>query len=502
MSRPDVVIPHLRGTSLHENTLKLPAGVRYHVVDHDQGEEETAVQAGLAAAEGDYTLLLPSDGWLDHEAFEFLTGDLNLDADVLYGRTVRFDEAGEPVEQVEPGPFCPHRLRVENYLPETCLIRRAAYRPGVGPWQRWLRMSEADAGFKYVPEAVTARTTVTPDPSPKPAEQDYLASFYHQATPGTTYWRCLLPARYLPGITVFNHPVLENDEFPRHRGAAVMQFGGDAAHYLEAKFMQEAHGIRVLVEVDDNYLAWNPRMKRTGWVDKLRPDGGFSVEGHRKLVAAADGVIVTTDHLAKQYRKVNENVFVCPNQIDPPDWPELVKPDDGVFRVGWFASGSHQGDGSLIRRALDWASRQKDVEVVLGGVGATSGKPWFKFPFKHVAWTNDFGAYRRMLAQLDVGLAPVVGSPWATCRSDLKALEYAMVGAAPVLSVQPPYVDWADGERCLKAKDEKGFLDAVKWMVTHRGEARQMGADARKHVLEHRTVEANISKWTEAVCPS
>jgi hypothetical protein len=173
----------------------------------------------------------------------------------------------------------------------------------------------------------------------------------------------------------------------------------------------------------------------------------------------------------------------------------LEKPDDGVFRVGWFASGSHRGDGELIVQAMDWASRQKDVEVVLIGLGVSHGKPWYKFPYKHCAWSSDLGVYKRFLLDLDVGLAPVVGTPWAQSRSDLKALEYGMGGAYPMVSDQPPYatVD------VPKAKTAKEFLRHVQWMVQNRDEARNLAKEWRAHILEKRTVEGNISDWRKAI---
>jgi hypothetical protein len=250
----------------------------------------------------------------------------------------------------------------------------------------------------------------------------------------------------------------------------------------------------VLLEVDDNYLAWAPQMTNAGWTAKAS-GLGYSCETHRATVRLADGVIVTTELLAKQYRKFTDQVFVCPNQIDPDDWPEVVKPDDGKFRVGWFASGSHREDGYLIDRAMHWAADQPDVEVVMIGTGASNGKPWYRFPFLHRPWSNDFGVYRKFLLDLDVGLCPVKPTPWAQCRSDLKALEYGMAQAYPVVSDVPPY----ETVDVPHAKTPKDFLREVQHLVRNRDETRAKAAEWRDYVIRERTVQRNIHLWEAAV---
>jgi hypothetical protein len=227
---------------------------------------------------------------------------------------------------------------------------------------------------------------------------------------------------------------------------------------------------------------------------------GYNVETHLETVKLADGVICTTPFLAAQYRKHNANVFVCGNHIDPADWPDVEKPDDGVFRIGWFASASHRADGSLINRALRWAHTQPNVEIVMVGIGGTpSGRPMFPdFAYRWVPWSPDFAVYRRNIQQFDVGLSPVVGTPWAQYRSDLKALEYAMGATLPIVSDQPPYqnLKMPHVQRCKTPKD---WLRAVQWTVANRDEVREQGREVREWTLEHRTIQQNIGEWELAV---
>lgn len=324
--------------------------------------------------------------------------------------------------------------------------------------------------------------------------QDLKATFYCQATPITTYLRCELPARYLPGKVSREIVRAQDDQdfwYPDHEGAAILQFAGDASWALNVHGLQ-TKGVRVLMESDDNYFTVAPRMKATSW-GKTKQDASHSLEGHASILKWVDGCIVTTEYLAKQYRKHCPNVWVAPNTVDPLDWPQLKKRDDGILRIGWFASSSHIDDAKLVHRAMEWASRQPDVEVWTMGY-----RPPWRFPHRHVQW-QDLPGYREALHELDIGVAPIVGTPWALCRSDLKALEYSMAGVLPVVSEVAPYELFTHGENCLKAKDAGDFYKRIRSLVQNRGQVKPLAKEAKEYVLRERTTEAQIDLWRQAV---
>jgi hypothetical protein len=513
-----VVIPHQRGGNqdwLKRAIASLPKDTPYLLAEND-GQLHHALNQALRQVETEFVFRLDSDDWLDPDALDFLVG-LAWDTDVCYPTLVLTNEQGGLLDAIKAHAFCPHRLLIDNYIPGCALFRPekalevGGYRefPLLEDWDLWVRMSRAGCRFKAVPEArywyrqhPDSRNKVPAGEEERivsglhqrivGAEPELQATFYYQASFPQTYLRCLLPSRYLPGqASDFPRmkPVGEDSlEFPLHRGdTAVWQFPGDGARAVQMAEMQ-LQGTRVLVEADDNYLSAHSAQIQKAWGRKVGSQV-HTLEAHAKITSWADGVIVTTEELAKKYRKANPNVFVCPNQVDPPDWEPPVKPDDGVFRIGWFASHSHSNDAQLVRRALEWASGQKDVEVVTMGF-----HPSWTFRHRHFPWSNDLGVYRRLLQLLDVGLAPVVPDAWSVCRSDVKALDYAMGLVCPVVSDERPYDAWPG----LKARTAAEFFHHVRHLVTHRDEARQLAEAARQHVLAERTIETNVWRWEEA----
>ena len=308
-----------------------------------------------------------------------------------------------------------------------------------------------------------------------------------------------MPARALPGQILWlgEQDLVPHEElvatFPRQKGTAIWQFAGNASRGILMAAMQE-QGIRVLMEADDNYIL-SPDMETGAWSRNIIPgEDKHSYEAHAKLCKWVDGIIVSTENLAGYYSQLNPNVYVCPNSLDPADWPGFEKPNDGILRIGWGGSHSHLVDAPLIQKAFRWASEQPNVEVWVFGIGDAA-----KFPYKvkRAPWTDDQDAYRRLLATCDVHVCPLYETPWSAGKSDWKALDAAMSGAWPIVSSATAYSPWH--ERTMTCTTEKDWLNALKWVVRHRDEIPQLAKEAGDYVRSQRLIEHSIGLWKEAV---
>jgi hypothetical protein len=343
-----------------------------------------------------------------------------------------------------------------------------------------------------------------------------LATFWRQATPGTTYWRGWLPMKYLPGNVVGMdvgsleveggdvetdkwHPdgpvrlVLKGQE-----GTAIWQFLGDDAR-SRIVFQLQRQGVRTLMEVDDTYLRFAPTLygKNSAWTrthaEAVANGTGYSIEMHRMQVPLMDGIICSTDFLANEYERVNPNVYVCPNSIDPTDWEGFEREESDVLRIGYYGSMSHVRDYPLVKKALKWAARQDGVEVVMIGF-VPPGFRGRSFP-----WTDDIMEGRKNLGKIDVGIAPLVRNHWADGKSDVKALEYAMAGVMPIVQDAPPYDPWVKRGWDFVANTSSDWETMLRLVVSERGAVATWAAEAKRYVLEERTIQGNIHKWEEAV---
>lgn len=349
-----------------------------------------------------------------------------------------------------------------------------------------------------------------------------LATFWRPSTTGISYARCHLPARYLPGKVVYIEDVIrgegENVAVDRRAltlaNATVWSIPGART---EGRLMEacRAMDIPAFVEVDDNYLLLYDGPGAGAWRAELNADDWRSVEAHKLILRhQASGVICATERLAELYSEHHQNVHVCENTVAPEDWPQHpfdLKPSakDGVIRVGFAGSPSHERDLELIRKAMLWCAKQPNVEVVMIGrwgahalylphEGTVNAAIDPGFPCRVIPWTDNIGVYHFNLCEIDVGLAPIVDSSWAAGKSDLKCLEYALAGVCPVVSDAVAYRPWrgTDVPMCATAND---FLRTVQELVADPEGAREIALKTRQKVLAERTTYANIGKWKEAL---
>lgn len=536
-----VVIPFRRGGNtdwLEQAQMGFTPGQKLLIVENDGEMAEALNDAISNHVETPWVYRFDADDVAGPLLVQQLRDAVWDGADGAYPSMVLAAEDLKPTGLFHADPFCSRRLALGNYVTGAALFRQqtfvevGGYRhlPALEDWDLWLRMvRETGARFKPVPEAfffyrqvggsrnkLTAKLMqrLADEITGDDLQEDAIATFYYGGTPMSAHLRCVSPGKYMPAISnpVYHIPSSEHEEqpairFPNHRGAAILQFASTQMDSLTFRWMQ-LNGHPLFIEVDDNYTVSGIRAaKRAGWQpnvltknakgDTIMEDQRPSTEGHLRIVRSADGVICSTPYLAEVYREFNDNVWVCPNQVEPSEWPEpLVRPEgDTSIRVGWFASPSHEHDFPMIRKALIWASKRPGVRVMVMGIEVNDSE----IDHVQIPWHDDWGIYRLALGGLDIGLAPIAATPWSLGRSDLKALDYAMGNACPILQDEQPYEEWVAGETCLKARTPDDWLRMLKYAVYNEERRREIAQAAREYTLAERTFEKNAWRWRKAI---
>jgi glycosyltransferase involved in cell wall biosynthesis len=304
--------------------------------------------------------------------------------------------------------------------------------------------------------------------------------------------------------------------YPAHEGAAVWT-RPDGPRAMHAWSMQ-TQGIRTVAEVDDNYLA-DPRqnlfLRANRWGDREQLQ-------HMKAVASMNALIVTTPALRDVYwRRLRKQfgrrrvppIHVCGNHVFLEDWPERVE-RDGPVRVGWMGSPAHVWDVDLAWPAMLHARENLGCETIM--VGYNPGDPddfpvetdrayqktvqWGRATSRHVPWVKLDGT-RRMELPFDIGLAPLVHNGFTMGKSDIKAVEYTIAGAAVIASASPVYTEnWKHGETCLIATSPQEMLNHVDLLARKPSLRERLVEAAQQYVREERNLADHASEWREAVC--
>jgi glycosyltransferase involved in cell wall biosynthesis len=238
---------------------------------------------------------------------------------------------------------------------------------------------------------------------------------------------------------------------------------------------------------------------------------------NEKIVAnlkVAKYVTTTTPHFADEIRKLNKNVYVLPNAINP-DEPQFKEqtPEHDKLRIGWLGGSSHLADLQLLDGSFAKIVDKKDkYQFVLCGfdtrgtiteINAQTGehkkrdiKPeetvWARYEeiftqkYKTVSpeyqkklmlfqqqdypefidesyrrvWTLPVTSYAKNYSKFDVSLAPIKNHIFNRMKSQLKIIEAGFYKKAIIASNVGPYT--IDLKHCL----ENGkFVDGNAMLV-------------------------------------
>lgn len=249
---------------------------------------------------------------------------------------------------------------------------------------------------------------------------------------------------------------------------------------------------------------------------------------HEKIMdnlRAAQYVTTTTSLFAQEIKKLNKNVFVLPNAINPnePQFQEKTLPSDKL-RFGWLGGSSHLWDLKLLEGNFSKISNLKDqYDLYLCGfdvrgtvteidqrTGQQKQRPikpeetvWAQYEkiftnnyqfvdenyknfllsykqeqyndenFYHRVWTLPVTSYAKNYSKFDVSLAPIKNHIFNRMKSQLKVIEAGFYKKAIIASDVGPYTidlthslqngNFVDGNALL-VKEHRNHGDWSKFM--------------------------------------
>jgi O-antigen biosynthesis protein len=214
----------------------------------------------------------------------------------------------------------------------------------------------------------------------------------------------------------------------------------------------------------------------------------------RRVCALSHAVTVSTEPLAEEFRKLHDNVHVVPNGVDPRQWPSQVKKDAHRIkrRVGWAGGISHAGDLAVVREVV--RALADEVEWVFFGMCLDDIRPHLTEFHKGVAFQH----YPEKLAglDLDLAIAPLEINPFNECKSNLRLLEYGVLGIPVIASDIVPYQTGLP-VTLLRNKTDL-WIRTIRDKVNAPLALAEEGAALRQAVLQEWTVERRIDQWLSA----
>jgi glycosyltransferase involved in cell wall biosynthesis len=329
---------------------------------------------------------------------------------------------------------------------------------------------------------------------------------------GCFYYRCLLPMLYngwrgsLESLTgeekskeVMYQETMKNEVIVFHRP--------DCENKLEAAKLLKIAGKKIVFDNDDTYRINEGEVKLTEiLITKQKVIDEF--------IKIADLVTTTTEFLAKEYKKLNRNVVILPNCVDPNDWDEPLKNETDKVRIGLVGSVVHNKDFEVIKDVLFELNKDKRIQLVVFGMPAKEIQTdlikklyqkeldfWFKL---NIDWQPLVGIndYFRALNELrlDIMLIPRYDDYFNRCKSNCKFLEASML-EIPVIAqgffdgLSPYEVNPEDAKRMIIIKDNNQWLSEIYKLVENKKLREEMGKEAKKYVLKNYDIKLHAHKW-------
>jgi hypothetical protein len=218
----------------------------------------------------------------------------------------------------------------------------------------------------------------------------------------------------------------------------------------------------------------------------------------RGVLGLCSRLIVTTEPLAEIYSATGIETIVIPNYLERERWaPHVSLVEQREFtqtpkpRVGWAGASQHAGDLELLIPVVEYYSSSIDW-VFFGECPAE-----LRRYAKEVHAAVPFARYPEKLASLclDLALAPLVSNEFNEAKSNLKILEYGVLGFPVLCSDLRPY---QGAPVALTQNSPRAWIDAIAEQLEDRQTLSSRAEMLQKWVLEGWMLDQHIDKWSKA----
>lgn len=212
-----------------------------------------------------------------------------------------------------------------------------------------------------------------------------------------------------------------------------------------------------------------------------------------QLIRASDAIQAVSDVLLEKYGFLHDHRLRFENHILFPGSPP--SPAGKEIVIGWGGSVGHTEDLRWIAPViLDLCRQRNDIRFSFMGdrgqfhevFGSAQNE---RFQYHAPGSLED---YFEFLETLDIGLAPLLESPFNVCRSDVKFIEYASRGVLPLLSDAAPYrVHAKSGENAILFRDPEQMKSIIIELLEDRDMLQRIRQTAYHYATTRRTEELN-----------
>jgi len=334
--------------------------------------------------------------------------------------------------------------------------------------------------------------------------------------------RCLLPlvANGWNGDQVSMTPMNKTPENKKKAALAsdiVVFHRAEDPKKLELARLLKQTGKKIVFDNDDTYKD-NSTVKLNKFITEERVKRGMaSINKYvDAFIMEADLVTCSTEFLAEEYRKLNTNVVVLPNCVDPFYFDEPLRNDTDIVRIGVTGSIGVSSDLDVLAPIINHFEHDKRVQIVFFSlpsnrydklVGETYTDEYKFLDSINVEWhpyVNIDRYYDKLNSlKLDMMIIPRADNYFNRCKSNLKFLEASMFEIPCIAQGfedgKSPYQVNPEDQKYMKlVTDNKEWIPEIEKMINDKEGRLEMGKKAKEYVLANYDIEKKAHLWKEA----
>ena len=217
----------------------------------------------------------------------------------------------------------------------------------------------------------------------------------------------------------------------------------------------------------------------------------------RRVIGMCDRLVVSTPPMAAAYGAWCGEVKVVPNYLHAARWDGLRprRRQGARPRLGWVGGSGHGGDLALVSEVIE--ALAGEVEWVLMGMRLEETLPYLHEYHDGV----QFDDYPDKVASLnlDLAIAPLEDNAFNEAKSNLRLLEYGILGVPVVCSDVYPYRGDFPVTRVRNRPQE--WIEAIREHLADPDLCASRGDALRSHVRRHWLLEDHLQEWAAAWLP-
>lgn len=217
----------------------------------------------------------------------------------------------------------------------------------------------------------------------------------------------------------------------------------------------------------------------------------------RQLLEHADRLIVSTEPLVNLAKDMIGDIRLIPNRLRDDLWGHLQsqRGTSNRPRIGWAGAQQHGGDLAHIIDVVK--ATAKEVDWVFFGMCPNELRPYIK---EFHNFEVGVEAYPAKLASLnlDMAVAPLEVHPFNEAKSNLRLLEYGILGLPVICTDILPYRTNNAPVKCVP-NETTAWVEAIRERAHDMAATYREGDVLREWVRAHYLISQNLDDWYAAL---